>query len=56
MTDSDLDYFARRMREERDAAERARNARVAAAHSELAQRYAGVIEAYAPLLRQAGGR
>lgn len=56
MTDSDLDYFARRMREEREAAARAHNARVAAAHSELARRYAGVIEAYEPLLKQAGGR
>lgn len=56
MTDSDLDYFARRMREERDAAERARNARVAAAHEELAERYAGVIDAYRPLLRQSGAR
>jgi hypothetical protein len=54
MTEQDLDYFARRMREEREAAARARNARVAAAHAELERRYAGLVEACRPLLRQAG--
>jgi hypothetical protein len=55
MTEVDLDYFVRRMSEERDAAARTSDLRAARAHSELAERYAGVIDAYRPLLRQASG-
>ena len=41
----DVEYFSRRMREEREAAERA--APVASAiHRELADRYASVVAAY----------
>ena len=45
MGKTDIEYFTRRMREEQDAAARA--APVASAvHRELAEKYAGVIQAY----------
>ncbi len=45
MAKTDLEYFARRMREEQDAAARATPV-ASAIHRELAEKYAGVLEAY----------
>ena len=46
MTDSDVDHFARRAREERAAAEFSRDARAASSHAALADRYEAVVRAY----------
>jgi len=45
MGNMDVEYFSRRMLEEREAAARATPA-ASAIHNELAEKYAGVIEAY----------
>jgi len=42
----DIEYFARREREERSRAAAAADARTKAAHEELAQRYKEVVRAY----------
>lgn len=46
MGDEGLDYFVRRMCDEREAASRAADERLAAVHRDLAQRYRGLLEAY----------
>jgi PAS domain S-box-containing protein len=46
MGDDGLDYFVRRMCDEREAASRAADERLAAVHHDLAQRYRGLLEAY----------
>ncbi len=55
MSDIDLDYFVRRMCEEKEAAARASSPQVAAVHQELAQRYEAVLTAHEhPVLRDDG--
>lgn len=51
MQPHDIEYFAGRARQERDAAARAVNARAASLHAELAERYDAVAKAYAALDR-----
>ena len=46
MHEINLDYFVRRMCEEKEAAARAGCPRVAAVHDELAERYTAVLAAY----------
>jgi hypothetical protein len=49
MKDQDLDYFRRRMREEREAAAQAAPP-ASLVHQELADKYANVVAAYARAL------
>lgn len=46
MSEMNLDYFVRRLCEEKEAAARATSPQAAAAHEELAARYAEVLAAY----------
>lgn len=46
MYDINLDYYIRRMCEEREAAARSADPRAAAAHEEMAARYEAVLVAY----------
>jgi hypothetical protein len=46
MTQADRDYFERRSVEERQAADRAADAKVAATHRELADRYEALVASY----------
>lgn len=43
--EQDLDYFARRASEEREAAANAPNQAIAALHTELAERYEALLKA-----------
>ncbi len=52
MTEAELEYFTRRMQQEREAAMRASCA-AAASHAELASRYEAVVSAYRSLARAA---
>lgn len=53
MYEIDLDYYLHRMCEEREAATRAIDPRVAAVHEEMAARYEAVLATYDhPLLRE----
>lgn len=45
MSNSDVEYFSRRAREEQEAADRAPPP-ASAVHKELAEKYAGVVAAY----------
>lgn len=47
-----MEYFARRAGEERHAAKVACDIRAAHAHIHLAERYEGVVAAYAPILQR----
>lgn len=47
MTNRNLEYFERRLGEERDAAAKARTERLATSHLKLAQCYEAVLRAYA---------
>lgn len=52
MNEINLDYFVRRMCEEKEAAAKARNPQVAAVHEELAKRYAAVSSIRRSVLRE----